>query len=348
MALCVALASAQDSEDPYAWDTPSPEVQLEGDHTPIPLGKGALFVPSLSDPLTESPAMLVGDDVLLDVPIGQRFLIQPGSYVVIVTSGTPSQGVGIPVEVSEGETTLVPVTWGALRIEVTDDHRVPHRGSYELIRADSREPYGTGFGADTLQGEALHTWLLRPGVYRIVRQGGTYRALRDFATVEVPEGGYVRFRLVTDEMTGEFYGAGVLLPGEFGSPPPEHRGNWFKSLVVGGDGAVVNTSNVVGQFNQTQVTASVFADFQLSYRRDDQQIATLIQVEEGISQVRPQASPRLPVVKSTDRLRGDQLYTWYLVEGVGPYARIQAESQAFATSLLAVEDTTLHLEATAG
>ena len=62
------------------------------------------------------------------------------------------------------------------------------------------------------------TWLLPPGVYRIVRPGSNYRALRDFATVYVPEAGFVRYRLVLDPDTGEFQGSGVLLPDEFGSP----------------------------------------------------------------------------------------------------------------------------------
>ena len=125
-------------------------------------------------------------------------MVDPGHYVVIATSGTPDQGVSKAITVTDGQTTMVDVTWGALRIEVVDSRRVPHRGGYELIRADNRQPYGTGFGADTLQGEKLRTWFLPPGVYRIVRQGSNYRALRDFASVYVPPSGFVRYRLVLD------------------------------------------------------------------------------------------------------------------------------------------------------
>ena len=134
-----------------------------------------------------------------------------------------------------------------------------------------------------------------------------------------------------------------MLPGEFGAPPSEHRGSWFKSLVLGGEGAMVNSSYVVGESNQTQLTGSLFADFQLGYQRDAHTVAFLAQVDEGVSRIRPQDGGTLPLVKSTDRLRADLLYTWYLVKALGPYARAEAESSAFPTSLLAPDDVFLDL-----
>lgn len=342
--LLLAFAGqAHAGSDPFPWSTPPPEEQLALDDTVIPLGKGALFVPALTDPLNEPSVILVDGDEVVDLPTGRRMLVDPGQYTIIVSSGSPGQGIGQAVDVVEGETTLVPVTWGALRIEVTDDKRVPHRGSYELIRADTREPYGTGFGADTLQGEQLMTWLLPPGVYRIVKPGANYRALRDWATVYVPESGFVRYRLVTDPDTGEFRGAGVLLPGEFGSPK-NNKQRWFTSLVLGADGSLVQQNNVVGFANQVLLAGSVFIDGQVAYSRDEHRWTLLMQVEEGASQIRPQESQALPFIKSRDRLRGDFLYTWYLQPSFGPYARAAAETQAFATDVLVTEDTTIALQ----
>jgi hypothetical protein len=235
---------------------------------------------------------------------------------------------------------VVPVHWGALRIEVVDDRRVPHRGSYELINAETREPYGTGFGADTLQGEALMTWLLPAGVYRIVRPGSNYRALRDFATVYVPEAGFVRYRLVLDPDTGEFQGSGVLMPDEFGSPADrDHR--WFTSLILGAVGSLAQQQNVVGVNNQLTVAGSLFVDGQIAYNVRGHSASALLQVEEGASQIRPQEGLPLPLVKTRDRLRLDGLYTFYAKPWLGPYGRFTAETQAFGTRVLVTEDTTI-------
>lgn len=328
------------AEDPFVWDQPPPEEQLARDETVIPLGKGALFVPALTDPAAEPPVVLVGaDEEVQDISTGQRVILDPGRYTVIVTSGGPAQGVAQAVEVLDGETTLVPVTWGALRIEVTDARRVPHRGGYELIRADTREPYGTGFGADTLQGETLLTWLLPPGVYHVVKPGANYRVLRDFASVYVPEGGLVRFRLVTDPDTGELLGSGILLPDEFGTPKVLDQ-PWFVSLVVGVDGALVHQSNVVGVQNQLLISGDLFLDGQVVYHKDDHIVSALLQVEEGASLIRPLPGEPLPLVKSRDRLRTDLLYTWFPWPAFGPYARAAVTTQAFRTDLLATVDTT--------
>ncbi len=341
--LCwLAASPPAAAQDPFAWTQPPVEEQLERDRTEIPLGKGAIFVPSMTNPINEPPVILVDEssEALLDIPTGQRVVVDPGNYVVIVSSGSPGQGLGQAIEVVEGETAVVPVVWGALRVEVVDDRRVPHRGGYEIIRADTREPYVTGFGADTLQGEQLMTWFLPPGVYRFVRPGSNYRALRDFATVYVPEGGFVRYRLVLDPDTGEFQGSGVLLPDEFGSPQ-DRSTRWFSSLVLGAVGSLTQQRNVIGVNNQLVASGSLFIDGQLAYNVDKHSASILVQVEEGASQITPQDGDPLPLVKTRDRLRLDTLYTYYAKPWIGPYARAAAESQAFRTVVLATEDTTL-------
>ncbi len=339
LALLAFLALPARAEDAYAWTMPPPEEQLAADTTPVPLHMGAIFVPSITGPEFEPPASLVSDEEIISVPVGQRFAVPPGPYVVLISSGSPTQGVSISIDVVEGETVLIPVQWGALQVEVTDDHRTPHRGSYELIRADTRQPVGTGFGVDTLQGEILQTWLLPPGIYRIVRPGRNFRALRDFATVVVPESGFVRYRLVQDPDTEEFLGAGVLLPDEFSSGATRQSSRWFRSVVLGVDGSSVSNQNVVGVFNQTQYTAAGFLDAQFGLNTNPHRVAIRLQVDEGVSQVRPQEAAPLPLVKSTDRLQADLLYTLAVERSTGPYIRGSASSQAFATRTLVAEDT---------
>lgn len=338
ISLLLTGRAAHADEDPYAWTMPPAEQQLAADESVIPIGKGAVFIPSITGAEYEPPARLVTEDDIISVSVGQRFIADPGPYVVIVSSGTPAQGVSVAIEVVEGETTVVPVSWGALRIEVTDDHRIPHRGTYELIRADTLQPVGTGFGVDTLQGEILQTWVLPSGVYRIVRPGRSSRALRDFATVIVPESAFVRYRLVMDPDSGEFLGSGILLPSEFATDGPRSR-RWFRSIVAGFDGSAVTSENVVGAFNQTQYNAAAFFDAQLKLNADPHRLSFLLQIDEGFSQVRPQDAEPQPRIKSIDRVRADALYTFTRQGSTGPYVRFSADSQAFATEVLVTEDT---------
>lgn len=331
------------AEDPFAWLQPPPEDQLANDETVIPVGKGAVFIPSMSTPSAEPPVILVGPEGVRDVPTGERVLVDPGSYTVIVSPGSPGQGVGEAIEVLEGETALVPVTWGAIRILVTDERRVPFRGQYDLIASEGRENMGTGFGADTFQGEQLMTWLVPPGVYRIVKPGANYRQLRNYATVYVPPGGLVRYRLVMDPDTQDFLGAGVLLPNEFGAEDRQDR-PWRQTLVVGADGSFVHTNNVVGLTNQLVFSGNLFVDHTINYTKKGHHFTTLLQVEEGATWIRPQNATPLPLIKTRDRLLGDALYTWFAREHWGPYLRAGAETRAFPTNVLATEDTVYAVE----
>jgi len=337
--LLLGSAAYGASDDPlFTWLEPPPDEQLAQDDTSIPLGRGALFVPTLSGSLNEPSALLVEEDDIRDIPTGERVLLEPGPYVVVLTSGSPSHGVGVAMDVVEGETTVVPVLWGGLRIEVTDAKRLPHRGSYDLIRVDTREPYGTGFGADTLQGESIKTWLLPPGLYRIVRQGANYRSLTNWMTIYVPEGGLVHHRLVMDPDTGEFLGGGQLMAADFGVVRQRGR-RWHRSLVVGAEGTFVPSENVVGGSDQTVLGANVFIDGHLAYNRDAHHVTTLIQAEAGGSQLRPVESDFQPWLKSTDRVQGDLLYAWYIRPRVGPYVRGAGEPKAFSSYELVTEDT---------
>ena len=327
--------------DPYEWIASSVEEQLEAlDPSTLPLAKGGLYVPTLSDPANEPPVLVVDEDKVRTGRTGEVIPLRPGPYVVIISSGSPKQGVAVPVEVFKGEITEVPVQWGGLRVEVVDPKLVPQRAGYDVINSLTREPYGTGFGVDTLQGETLRTWLLPPGLYRIVQPGGNYRSRTDFATVQVPESGFVRYRLVVDTDTGEFRGAGVVLPGEFGSVNAGDD-RWFNSMVIGVDGSLTQTRNQVGDINRTVVSGQMFWDTQLVYSWDPHFLSFLTQIEEGISQDRPQEDDPEPLLKTRDSARADVLYTYFFSKVVGPYVRGAVDTQIFPTRELMDEDTTI-------
>ena len=185
-----------------------------------------------------------------------------------VGSAPLNQMVTIPVDVTAGNTTLVPVRWGALVVEVVDKDNIPHRGSYELIQVSDRQPYTVGFGADTLNGERLRTLLVGPGLYRIVRPGSNYRARTDFSTVVVPEGSPVYFKLVLDPDDGTLLGAGVVPPEELGIVTSSS--GWNRSYSIGIGLPFSSTKNVVGASNQTSIGLDTTFDFYAQVRQEQE------------------------------------------------------------------------------
>ena len=316
----------------YGWLAPSTEEQLAADQTPIPEGQGAIFLPYVSAPEDEPAyAVFQGGRRVGGTATGSRLAVPPGSYRVEFGSGH-EPGISVRVEVIEGETSVVPVTWGALRVEVVDARNIPHRAGYELIRVSERDLYGVGYGADTLAGEALQTWIVEPDLYRVVQPGASYRARVNFATVFVPEGGLVRYRLVIDPETGEFEGAGVVTPEETGDATAGERVT--PNLVIGADGNLQVDDDVVG-------TAQGFIDGGFTFQDDPHAFLMRLQFEEGIRWIDPEVGDALPIQKSADRLRIDLLYTYAVTPIFGPYARSGVEASLFPTTVITTDAVTL-------
>ena len=82
--------------------------------------------------------MFRGDEQVTSGSNGARIVVEAGAYLVRVGSGPVSQMVSVPVDVQAGATTVVPVRWGGLRIEVVEESNLPHRGVYELLQVADR------------------------------------------------------------------------------------------------------------------------------------------------------------------------------------------------------------------
>lgn len=343
-----AVAAPEENPNPYRWETKSPETQLEKDVIQIPSGKGALFVPRMSMTSSEQSLIVKKDGKEIDeVEPGMRLVLDPGTYEVVAGEGSSSRPVSVPVEVKAGDTTIVPAKWGMMRVDVMDDSLLPHRGAYEILDAETRETVGSGFGADTRQGEKLQVWTLTPGLYRIVQPGGNYRTRTNFSTVYIPEGGFVRFRIVMDPLDGTFQGAGVVLPGEFGTT--EVTGDGFVPQVVLGIDASLNHSlNVVGQPNQMNIAGDLFVEANLGYYKDAHYFSSQIELVEGLSVLKPEDQDFLPIIKTTDKLRVDAMYTYFVTDWFGPYARVAVQTQLFPGDVLTSEDLTVIKKDAAG
>ncbi len=322
----------------YRWISATPADQLAADTTVVPSGMGAIFVPAMTNGDDEPEALVYqGTQQIGAGRTGRRIVLAPGSYTLRVGSAPLNQMVSMAVDVTAGNTTLVPVQWGALVVEVVDKNNVPHRGSYELIRVSDRQPYTVGFGADTLLGERIRTLLVGPGLYRIVRPGSNYRARTDFTTAVVPEGSVVYFKLVLDPDDGTLLGAGVVPPEELGIVINPSGWSRMYSLSVGVP--LSSTVDVVGASNQTSVGVDMTFDYYLRYDLNKNYLSSIFEIEQGFVRIDPQDFEALPLQKTNDRLRYDLLYTRFVSSRIGPYVRFGLLTNVFESNVLVTEPT---------
>lgn len=299
------------------WSAGSVQTQLDRDRTLVPFGKGAVFLPAMMNPLDEPPvAVLRGGEVVAEGTTGRRIPLAPGDYLIQIGSGAAEDRIQLEATVTEGRTTVVPVTWAGLTVHVVDEYYSSARTAYELVNVQTREHIGIGFGADEQAGEPVSTWILRPGLYKLVRLGESYRARRDFATVRLRPGKHSHFLLVIDPASSTFIGAGEVPLRELFSA---HRS--FGSLLIGGDLALHSRKHDPITEDGLGATARAFIDGHFNIRIADNPLVIRLQIEEGQTK-----TPNERWSKSSDRMDLDALYIYRLAPWVGPYLRFGAQT----------------------
>lgn len=313
IALPVLAAPPPPTERPETWDLPPSRDQVAQDPTLIPIGKGAVFVPAMTDPRREPPYLVFREGTLVATqPTGRRTILDPGVYEVVIGSGTLQDRLRRRVLVREGRTTVVPATWSGLVVQVVDERSEPFRGTYELVRLPERHDVGLGLGADVERGEEVRTWILPPGTYLIIKTGESYQARRDFFTVRLMPGELHRLSLVMDRETGALLGAGEVALAE----PQTTLRNWHFSLLLGVDGEFNRRSDLVGFPSGYGFTLGGFVDFLTWYRPVKHYLYGRFKVEEKQVKV-----PGQPFQKDQDELKLDVLYVFRVLPWLGPYVR---------------------------
>lgn len=308
---------------PKDWPAGDIDAQLARDPHRVPFGKGAVFVPAMVNPLDEPPiAVLQNGDTVAEGTTGQRIALWPGTYELTLGSGSQLQRMHLQVTVKEGLTTVVPSSWSGLTVHVVDEHYGSLRASYELIRVSDREHVGIGFGSDEQAGEPVSTWILTPGLYKLVRLGENYRARRDFSTVRLVPGKHTHFMLVVDPETGSFLGGGEVPARELFTSDS----SVFGSLLIGGDLALHSRNNDPSAEDGWGATVRGFIDSRVNVKILDNPLLFQLQLEEGQTK-----TPGSIWSKSSDRLDIDLLYIYRLASWIGPYVRLGAESNLLPT-----------------
>ena len=301
------------------WDAPPVTQQIDEDETPIPIGKGAVFVPRMSDPQLE-PDVQVADStgkVVLTGKPGKKYCLIPGTYSVLLGSGTTKQRIVKWVVVDEGRTTPVFPTWSGLQVDVVSESNIPFKGSYEMVRLDQFEPFGRTYGRDPNQGERVRTWILNPGLYKIFGTGGSYNAISSFVTVRLLPGELTHFSAVEDSTTGKILSGGVTVASQASRKITSH---WKYGLDVGGS-ILFNTSN------DTNNSAIVFlTNVRVNHTLGKGEWDTKFFFDEELNF----SNFRISELNNTaDDFRVYSLYVWRFLHWLGPYGRMQFETNFF-------------------
>jgi hypothetical protein len=308
-------------ERPDTWDAPSTDEQLRQDATLLPIAKGAVFVPAMTDTLLEPSYVVVQDGTIIQtVSVGRRAILEPGIYDIRLGSGAFDQRFNRRVMIVDGRTTVVRATWGAVTIQVVDERTEPFRGSYELLRLPERRSLGLGLGADLEFGDEVRTWILEPGSYMLIRTGESFQARKDFFTFRVIGGEVQHITLVMNRDDGSFMGAGEV-------PPPDRvkrNKDLRMHLVIGGDAEMNRRSDMVGFRSGLGFTLGGYVDFLLQYRPTKHLAYTRLKLEEKQVKI-----PGQPFQKDLDEFKFDAVYVYRVVPWFGPYVRVGARTSLF-------------------
>jgi hypothetical protein len=197
---------------PVNWLSPPLEEQLSRDRILLPFGKGAVFLPTYTEPRREPEISVLnarGRVVQTGLP-GERILLDSGSYAVRYGSGTSSQQMQENIVVTEGHTTVIPPAWGGLIVETLTQDGEYFEGTYELIRMEKWINYGKGHGLTEERLQDIKSWVIPPGTYRINKSGEGFNSLKNYITVQINSGELSVVELIfADKNSGDIVAGGL-------------------------------------------------------------------------------------------------------------------------------------------
>lgn len=300
------------------WDSPDLSEQIAADETNIPLGKGAIFIPRMGNTHSEPDIEIrsVNGKSIAKGDPGRSFSVEPGDYYVMLGSGSHRQRISRRVTVAEGRIYPVIPDWCGLIVETIDENSKPFRGEYELVRIDEFESFGREYGADPELGETVKTWVLKPGIYKILGRGESYNSLTNFITVRLIAGELTRVLLVQNSTDPDLkiIGGGTVDI----SPSNEIASNWKYGADIGGTiNFAAQNDRTLEVKNKSRITsASFIGSFKVTYMKDPVEWENRIRFEEGFTFLNSDFND---LTKDPDDFYLSSVFIWRFLPWLGPY-----------------------------
>ena len=312
-----------------SWDAPTLVEQLSADETFVPMGKGGIFVPRITASQNE-PDVDILDSArkpVISGPTGHTFGVEPGRYVVMLGSGGHNQRIVRTVTVEEGRTVPVLPDWAALTIETIDSIATPFRGEYELVRIDEFEPFGRGFGANPDIGEVVKTWILKPGLYKILGVGQGYNSLINFVTVKLEAGELTKLLLVQGTTDFKLLGGGTVEV----TPHTEISSHWKYGANIGGSVNFNSSVDRIARDSTMNTTLGLLSTIWFNYERPPYEWQTRIRLDEGFNLTGQNAAD---LITNADDFLFNSLFIWRFLPWLGPYGLAELRTSFFPQQIV--------------
>jgi hypothetical protein len=324
------VTAAAPAARPTNWLSPPVDEQLSRDRTLIPLGKGALFLPTYTEPRREPEISVLNERgrVIQSGTPGERILLDSGSYEVHYGSGTVSQQMQATVTIEEGHTTVIPPTWGGLIVETLTQDGEYFEGQYELIRMERWINYGKGHGLTEERLQDIKAWIIPPGTYRISKAGEGFNSLKNYVTVQINPGELSVVELISpDKASGDIIAGGIKAL----NARTKVGHNWTYGLRAGGN---VNLHQETNDADASTQTTQFAGDMRLRVNFDNVQYfgTTELFLQDNFSKEKGK-----PFSLTTDIAQLRSTWVRRLNPWLGPYVRGTIETHLFPT--LAQADT---------
>jgi hypothetical protein len=193
---------------------------------------------------------------------------------------------------------------------------IPFRGEYELVRIDEFETYGRGFGANPDLGEVVKTWVLRPGIYKILGVGQGFNSLTNFVTVRLVQGELCKVLLVQDSISYKILGGGTVEM----TPRSRLTSHWKYGANIGGSLKFNSEVDRISKDTSMSTLFGLLSTLWLTYQRSPYEWQTRIRLDEGFnfSGLKIQN-----LLTDADDILLNSLFIWRFLSWFGPYGRAE-------------------------
>ncbi|MBN2013077.1 hypothetical protein JW960_27350 [candidate division KSB1 bacterium] len=316
---------SQTSNDGGNWVAQSPQVQLDSEGYDDIKGLGRIFVPMMTNSDFEPVYIVTLKDSVIKVQkMGRSVFLRPGTYTITYGSGTLAQMMKQEINIKAEETRILTPTWSGLTVRVMDETRESLKEPYEIYRMPDGEAYGIGYGADEQLGEKLQTWILPPGLYKIIKLGENFNTFINFTTVKLLPGELTQYTIVMDSETKNYLGSGIL---EFEARQKRIK-NWYIYSALYGSFTLNRANDVTSDEQQTTMAFVAQLDYNIRYSTHRHYFLARGLVEEGWNMQRKQNTFR----SYLDNVRLKNLYIYYFFPYLGFYGRLFLETNLFQTA----------------
>lgn len=217
------------------WIAPDPRTQLIEEGLDDHMGRGRLFVPVMSRTNWEPRYSIftLEHKETKNLEMGKSVFLEPGKYQVVLGSAKREEDkIRHFIEIKEQETLILEPDWGALLVKIINESREGIRLGYEIFPHNSDQSIGVQYSkAESEYDVERSTWILKPGKYKLVKQGEPHNTIFNFVTFELRKSELKQITIVVDSQTLQFRGGGELEETKFTA---RTRGNWRNFLYLRG------------------------------------------------------------------------------------------------------------------